>query len=566
MGVSIPLVWLAKEGVPVKCRWDEYYVEDLVKGAQKRSPWMPEIFEAYEIHPGFTSAIVSFPGGAHEPEDVHWLNEQLMKLERVILFITSNEAQTFKLGPITHPQCEFWIQLPRPEIEYPANSTFITEGSGRAWQTASPDFTKDLQWFYAGQVNHKRRRAAMDAMNRVRVRPNVFSETDGFLQGVPREDYLDAMARAKLAPAPAGVASQSSFRCQEALEYGAVPIVDALRDDLGGQGFWDMVYLGVPIPRIEYWSNLGNMLAEHADRWAFEVIDVHSAYHRHRRGLANRLAEQARWLQGTKADPITNNFTVVMPTSPIREHPSLTYIDETIRSIRERTDAEILVMCDGIRQEQKALANQYDEYLRKVNLAAENWFNVTPIVFSEHLHQAEMLNRTLPEIDTEHLMFVEHDTPLVNDIPFDDVIDVMRAHALNSMRFHHESHILPDHSWLMVGDKPKDDGWWPTMQWSQRPHLARTDWYRGLMEEYFHPTARTMIEDVMYGVLANARKYTPDRIWGYWRTAIYHPLEGTIQRSIHTDGRQEEPKWDNRYRYGRGGKAPKGAPNEDVGL
>jgi hypothetical protein len=565
MGMSIPLVWLAREGVPVKCRWDEYYVEDLVKGAQKRSMLMPPIFETFEIHPSFEAAIVSFPGGAHDPEDVHWLQEQISTLQRVVLFITSNEAQTFKLGPITHPQCQFWVQLPRPEIEYPPNTTFITEGSGRAWQFADPDAVKDLEWFFAGQINHPRRQQARDAMLKSRIRPHVFSETEGFLQGVPREDYLEAMARAKVVPAPAGVASQSSFRCQEALELGAIPIVDRYRSDMGGKGFWDMVAMGVPLTQMETWSNLNNEMSEKRDRWPFEVIDVHSAYHKHRRGLANRLARQARWLQGPKADPMPNDFTVVMPTSPIRDHPTLSFIDDTIRSIRERTDAEILVMCDGVRAEQRAMGRDYDEYLRRVNLAAEQWFNVTPLVFGEHLHQAEMLNRTLPEIDSEFLMFVEHDTPLVNDIPFDEIIDMMREHALNTMRFHHESHVLPDHRWLMVGDKPKD-GFWPTMQWSQRPHLARTDFYRKLMEEYFHPTARTMIEDVMYGVLANARKYTPDRVWGYWRTALYHPAGSTIQRSIHTDARGEEPKWDNRYRYGRKGKAPKGAPNEDVGL
>jgi hypothetical protein len=76
-----------------------------------------------------------------------------------------------------------------------------------------------------------------------------------------------------------------------------------------------------------------------------------------------------------------------------------------------------------------------------------------------------------------------------------------------------------------------------------------------------------MIEDVMYGVLANARHNHPDRVWERWRTALYCPEGDSIKRSEHTDGRAGDPKYGNRYRYGRvHGQAPPGAPNEDVGL
>jgi hypothetical protein len=562
----IPLVWLAREGVAVNCRWDEMLVTDIVTGAQKRSGLMPEVFETDHIHPGMRYAIVSFPAGAHELKDVGWLNAQLALLERVVLFLSSDEAQVFPVSAIAHPQVEFWVQLPRPEKHYRDNTTFITEGSGRAWKYADPSVEKTLAWFYAGQVNHRRRQEAVDAMVKSRIRPNVFKQTEGFLLGLDREVYLAHLASAKMAPAPAGATSQSSFRTCEALELGAVPIVDALRADKGGRGYWEMVMPEVHMPRVENWPYLGTVMANVRDDWENLVVDVHADWHWQRRAWAHRLARQARWLQGddVKRDP--HPITVVIPTSPIPSHPSIEIIEDTIRSVRARTDAEILIMVDGVREEQKDRRLDYLEYVRRVLLAAEQWFNVTPIVFTEHLHQAEMMRRTLQYIDDEYVLFVEHDTPLIGEIDFAHIIEMMMTSDLNLMRFHHEAQVLDAHKHLMIGSKPTG-GFWPTMQWSQRPHLARAAWYRKVIDGYFDPSARTMIEDVMYGVLANARHNHPDRVWERWRTALYCPEGDSIKRSEHTDGRAGDPKYGNRYRYGRvHGQAPPGAPNEDVGL
>jgi hypothetical protein len=564
----LPVVWLARGDVPVRCRWDEMHAEDIITGAQKRSPLMPPVFHVGAIHPSFTHAVVCFPAGAHQPEDVDWLNEQLDSLQRVILFLTSDEAQSFPSERITHAQCRFWVMLPRPEKEYAPDTVFLTEGSGRAWLYADPDVEKDLEWVFAGQVNHARRKDAVSALSRSRIRPNVLRTTPGFLEGLDRSDYLALMARAKMAPAPAGVASQSSFRAIEALEMGAVPILDGFRADGKGRGYWTMT--GVPGPIVDHWPNATNVMAEVRDDWHREVSATHGAWHVHRRELGRTLARQARWLQGEDADPMPRAMTVVIPTSPIPSHPSLEVIDNTIRSIRERTDAEILVMVDGVRREQEHRREDYERYVRRLLLAAEShWENVTPLVHTEHLHQAEMLRRALGAVDSEFILYVEHDTPLINEIDFDEMIEIMWRDQLNVLRFHHESHILPDHEWLMIR-RPRADAtpWRATMQWSQRPHLARVDFYRELLNIYFHPDARTMVEDIMYGVCANTRKRGPDRIWEKWRLAIYHP-EGNIQRSDHSDGRGGDPKYDNRYRYfgeGKYGKAPFGAPNPDVGL
>jgi hypothetical protein len=97
-----------------------------------------------------------------------------------------------------------------------------------------------------------------------------------------------------------------------------------------------------------------------------------------------------------------------------------------------------------------------------------------------------------------------------------------------------------------MGKNPDLEGGTPmrkTMQWSQRPHLASTAFYRQMLDRYFHPDSLTMIEDVIHGaVIEDCRK---DSIMGWysWRLWIYHP-EGNIKRSYHLDGRGDDPKYE----------------------
>ena len=74
-----------------------------------------------------------------------------------------------------------------------------------------------------------------------------------------------------------------------------------------------------------------------------------------------------------------------------------------------------------------------------------------------------------------------------------------------------------------------------TFQWSQRPHLAPTGYYRRILGE-FPAAPNTMIEDRMHSV-CQVEPYDHNRL------AIYHP-DGDIKRSYHLDGRGSEPKFD----------------------
>ena len=195
-------------------------------------------------------------------------------------------------------------------------------------------------------------------------------------------------------------------------------------------------------------------------------------------------------------------------------------------------------MCEAVRPDQVSLTLDYEEYLRRVVWKAmHHWGNTYPVVMGEFVHQAEATRRTLDRVHTPLILFVEHDTPLIGDIPFGQLGDAVKQEDL-IIRLHHEAAVHPEHVHLNAGPLRTAAGVpiQPTVQWSQRPHLARHMKYQALITTYFTPESRTFIEDKMHGIAHHDR-------WEQWRLALYHP-EGDIKRSTHTDGRAGASKFD----------------------
>ena len=259
-------------------------------------------------------------------------------------------------------------------------------------------------------------------------------------------------------------------------------------------------------------------------------------------------------------------------------------IQQTIASVRsELPGAEILICCDGIRDEQLDHADDYHEFLRRLCMWTNTQFNVWPFIHPTHQHQSGMMLAALAGVRTPYVLYVEHDTPLEGTIPFADVLRTMEADNLNSMRFLHEVAIPPGSEHLFFGvtaaerlqvgehgpePTPGYVSYARTIQWSQRPHVARTDWYRQIMAKNFAPDARTMIEDVMHGIVqagthsgkSNAARMRVAETWERWRLAVYTP-EGSWKRSGHLNGRADDPKYSMLMKYPDGVR-PEGAPPE----
>jgi hypothetical protein len=229
-----------------------------------------------------------------------------------------------------------------------------------------------------------------------------------------------------------------------------------------------------------------------------------------------------------------NDVTIVMVTSILPSHPDTRVLDETIREVRMHfPENEIILQIDGLREERLNRKADYDEFKSRVLWKClHEWKNVLPIIFDEHSHQTTMMKKTIDLIQTSVMLYVEGDAPLTGDrhIHWDECLDMLEFGKANTIRFHFEASIPPDHSHLMLN---KRGNFLKTIQWSQRPHLSRVDYYR---EEVLRVSdEKTFIEDKFHGVVQ-------DDGWFKHKLWIYHP-EGDIKRSYHLDGREGTRKF-----------------------
>lgn len=241
-------------------------------------------------------------------------------------------------------------------------------------------------------------------------------------------------------------------------------------------------------------------------------------------------------------------ISVLVSTSPIKSHPSTEKIDITIERIKERLpDSPIFIMADGVRPEQAHYAERYFEYLTRLK---KKYPDIAILRAPAFMHQANMTKLTLPDIKTPLVFFNEHDLPICGEVPFKEMADIIMSGKADLIRLMHEAQILEPHMYLMLPEEEINGlTLTPTVQWSQRPHLARTDFYRSILDKYFSADSRTFIEDRMYGIVYTNFEVKGAEAWNDFKLYLYTPKEGSMKRLENVDGREDDKKYDENLIY-----------------
>lgn len=553
MRPQVPVVWWSnRPEITPHLQWDSGQIHQLI-----RDELWTTGFDFVEHH-GDSDIVAEFGvvvvAARHHVGDVDAINRFINRFNGVVLILLGDEEAVFPWRDVQHDRIRFWVMMPHPIRHADMVPWAYFFGTGCKQDTnmlldrSVP--SKSLGWVFAGQSTHARRKQAVDGLSKASKRtPGELHPTSSFTSGLERPRYMELLRDAKIAPCPSGPCTADTMRLYEALEAGCLPIVDTGPD--GGQlGFWEFCY-GPDHPLIEVndWGSVGGVIeAELGSRWPRNANLTSAWWRQQKRGMAKRMVDD---LQQVGAPPPGQNWwdkvTVVVTTSPIPSHPSMDVLLETLASITASFEAagatvspRLVVACDGVRTEQKDLAPAYDEYVRQVCWQANQWWDdVVPVVSKYHRHQARMMKYALEHVDTPVVLVAEHDTPFSGEaIQWQACVEMMAYGTLDVLRFSHEASIHPEHRHLCLDATPQtvlDVPIVRTRQWSQRPHLARTDYYRRILDDNFSPSGNSFIEDRMHGVV---QSQPVDRN----RIAIYHP-EGTIRRTLHTDGRAGGPKF-----------------------
>ena len=536
---AVPVVWQSYGGTQARGYWDQAFVEWLLEpGWTVPGGVTFEHVTEPDRLPDVAGGVLVVPAHGDEQRRIPaaTITDSVAAWGWVLLVLTSDEENGFPWWEIVHPNMAVWKlygdpRHPRQPDKYlPVGWTPATTHHF----DGTPTPVRDLPWVWCGQITHPRRRQLSAALHRWGGGHLV--ETAGFAQGIPQTDMLDLYARARMVPCAAGPHTPDTFRTYEALEAGAVPVLDAVSAKGLGDGYWERV-LGDdhPLPVLADWRELPDLVLP-------DPAQVRAWWGRRKRLWAWQLQDTLGLLSGDPFSvyraPIPERITVLVTTSPIHSHPDTGIIDQTIDSIRAQLPtAEIVVAADGVRPELAHYQDRYAEYLDRLTWKAlHHWSNVVVHVGAEWKHQAATVAEALPLVRTPLLLFVEHDTPIEGFIDWASIGAVVAGGEFNAVRLHPDVSIFPGHEYLMAGEWEDSTGLhiMRTRQWSQRPHVARTEWYRDLLSSV--GDSKTMIEDRIYGTVEGGT-------WGEWRVGIYRP-KGSIKRSGHLDGRGPDSKYE----------------------
>lgn len=538
-------------------QWDQHTFELLFNNRLWRTPY------SFKHHKDFVEAegIILVVPQKYYVDKIDWLNEQVKKYKWLLYVGTGNEEGEFPIDKLEHPNKIIYYTTPHLK-NTPMDVVDRFFGDGFAPQSdllknfSKEVLAKPLDVYFGGQITHIRRQQAVSAIKVLTQDPTYkveLLETSGFTQGYDDpKDYYRRMASARVTPCPSGPATQDTFRSYEALQAMSLPIVDGRTpDDAEPTDYWTRLFgADPPFPVIQDdWESFPSYTREQVAQWPTNINKAVAWWIGKKRQYALDFIKDIEKLTGKTATK--QQITVLVPTSPIPSHPSTEILEETISTIRTHLpDNEIILMIDGIREEQSDRTTDYGNYIYRVLWKClHEWENVLPVIFGDHQHQANMTRKALEYVQTPLILFVEHDTPLTPDreIPFEGIAEAVTAGQADLVRLHHEALILPEHKHLMFDDKAQIISGVPmmrTQQWSQRPHVASVAFYKRILDDHFHGN-KTMIEDKMYGVLEATCR---DGVMGWYnfRLWIYTP-EGDIKRSYHTDGREGDPKWVETY-------------------
>lgn len=537
----IPVVWL---GAHPLC-WDQAMLDDALSGRMWPIGYETVAVElridrAVETFRSLADGAVVIVPGAAFADRVSEINDLLQELPWALVCVTSDEERRFPLDELDHPNMAVWVQYPTRTDEADG---YLPVGYPPHFRDLLPATTVKTQPVtFAGQVNHTRRRECVEALRHVEgARVEV---SRAFTQGLAYREYAELLAESTAVACPSGPVSVDSFRIVETLEAGAVPIADGRTPTEDASWLWGLVFAGpVPFPVVNQWADIVDVID-----FLPPGVQVAAWWQNWKREWCERIGNTIRQLSGIGTTPPP--VTVLIPTSPIASHPDTAIIEETIASVRHHwPTAEIVIMCDGVRPEQEHYRDRYTEYLERLTWLCARDGRAFPVIYDEHLHQAEMTRRALAfTVATPLVLYIEHDTPLVVDEPID--WDALTAAALSGevdlIRFHYEAQVHPEHRHLMLDEDPIDVRGAPllrTVQWSQRPHLATTGFYRRILEEEFPSSYVGMIEDRMHGIVHTAWRTYGLAGWDRYRLAMYSPHGDNIKRSLHLDGRGDDPKW-----------------------
>jgi hypothetical protein len=126
-----------------------------------------------------------------------------------------------------------------------------------AAHTLSPASQRKFCWMFAGYVQANRAHMLRCLTNTPGGYVHVCGSFDKTAQSLDQEQYYSLMSNSAFAPAPMGNVTLESFRIYEALDCGAVPIVEKRK----GFDYFSLLFGPHPLPCVMDWTEAPKLIS-----------------------------------------------------------------------------------------------------------------------------------------------------------------------------------------------------------------------------------------------------------------------------------------------------------------
>lgn len=280
--------------------WAILHLNDEAWGAKMDQLWLLNQFETDDRFEQVTDTeaiigggILVLQGNGHQ-EYADTIRRTLKNMPWAVLVVMSDECAEFPWHKMSLGQnIRYAAQLPQRRIAYPKDTLFFGEMPGLYRNpNPKPVLERSIPISFRGQVQNERREQCVEALREI---PGAaVTTTGGFMQG-DREAYLAEIEDSMFVACPAGNCTQSTFRAFEALEAGAIPLVDAEAPHQPNPRYWERIGMEW-LTQIFHWSDLPNDI----DFWTGEPeivayqMDVMDQWAFYKKALIDKFVAQAR--------------------------------------------------------------------------------------------------------------------------------------------------------------------------------------------------------------------------------------------------------------------------------
>ncbi len=243
------------------------------------------------------------------------------------------------------------------------------------------------------------------------------------------------------------------------------------------------------------------------------------------------------------ASDLASKLTIITTSSPCVSYPRSLIIMisqySMLRTIPEFQSLPKIIVCDGVRDPMQAKA--YEEYkvrLRAIAATHPHFQNTTLVFCEEWKCLAGALKEAFEHVKTEYVLVHQDDFEFLKPLDLHGLLDAMdKNHNLKHVRLNSSPNPPflggPSVNDAGVHDQIEGGSSFPlltTHRWSDNDHIARTDYYTGLVFPLIGEE-KTFMEHVMNGAegtdlnadLRNHSKYGTF-LYGTWGDGpfIYH--------------------------------------------